>query len=148
MKERGTYLIPTLMAPDSIMPNLAKFPPEIAAKAVAANASLAKTFAEAVKTRREDRLRHRFGRLEARRKRSRVPLDGEARHVADRCTQGRDFRRCRTARDWPKSIGTLEPGKLADIVAVPGDPLADISATERVIFVMKEGAVVVAKGKP
>ena len=48
MKERGTYLIPTLMAPDSIMPNLAKLPPEIAAKAVAANASLSKTFAEAV----------------------------------------------------------------------------------------------------
>ena len=49
MKERGTYLIPTLMAPDSLMPNLSKFPPEIAAKAVAANAALSKTFAEAVR---------------------------------------------------------------------------------------------------
>jgi imidazolonepropionase-like amidohydrolase len=44
-----------------------------------------------------------------------------------------------------KSIGTLEPGKLADIVAVPGDPLADIGVTQHVVFVMKEGAVVVNK---
>ena len=44
-----------------------------------------------------------------------------------------------------KSIGTLEPGKMADIVAVPGNPLEDIGATGRVAFVMKEGAVVVPK---
>jgi imidazolonepropionase-like amidohydrolase len=37
------------MAPDSLMPNLPRLPPEIAAKAVAANNSLSKTFAEAVK---------------------------------------------------------------------------------------------------
>ena len=40
-----------------------------------------------------------------------------------------------------KKLGTLEAGKLADIVAVPGDPLADIKATEKVFFVMKEGKV-------
>lgn len=38
-------------------------------------------------------------------------------------------------------IGTLEPGKLADVVAVPGNPLQDIKATQSVFFVMKEGAV-------
>jgi len=38
-------------------------------------------------------------------------------------------------------IGTLEPGKLADMVAVPGDPLADVSILERVDFVMKGGMV-------
>src|SRR5229473_3046974 len=38
-------------------------------------------------------------------------------------------------------IGTLEPGKLADIVAVPGDPLADVSILEKVDFVMKGGMV-------
>jgi len=38
-------------------------------------------------------------------------------------------------------IGTIEPGKLADIVAVPDDPLADITALERVDFVMKGGVV-------
>jgi imidazolonepropionase-like amidohydrolase len=38
-------------------------------------------------------------------------------------------------------LGTLEAGKLADLVAVPGDPTADIRQTERVFFVMKEGVV-------
>ena len=35
--------------------------------------------------------------------------------------------------------GVIAVGKLADLVAVPGDALADISATERVAFVMKGG---------
>jgi imidazolonepropionase-like amidohydrolase len=38
-------------------------------------------------------------------------------------------------------IGVLAPGKLADIVAMRGDPLADIGATANVDFVMKDGAV-------
>jgi imidazolonepropionase-like amidohydrolase len=40
-----------------------------------------------------------------------------------------------------KELGTIEPGKLADIVAVPGDPLADVSLMEKVEFVMKGGVV-------
>jgi len=40
-----------------------------------------------------------------------------------------------------KQIGSLEAGKLADVVAVPGDPVADIRQTEHVFFVMKEGVV-------
>ena len=39
------------------------------------------------------------------------------------------------------SLGTLETGKLADIVAVPGDPLSDVSMMEKVDFVMKGGVV-------
>jgi imidazolonepropionase-like amidohydrolase len=42
---------------------------------------------------------------------------------------------------WSDRIGTVEKGKLADVVAVPGDPLADITAVERVGFVMKGGTV-------
>ena len=38
-------------------------------------------------------------------------------------------------------LGTVAPGKIADIVAVPGDPTTDISVMERVDFVMKEGVV-------
>ena len=38
-------------------------------------------------------------------------------------------------------IGTLEPGRLADVVAIEGNPLEDIAALERVRFVMKEGRV-------
>ena len=38
--------------------------------------------------------------------------------------------------------GTIAPGKLADLVAVPGNPLEDIRVMERVAFVMKGGVVV------
>jgi len=38
-------------------------------------------------------------------------------------------------------LGSIEAGKLADIIAVPGDPLADVQALERVSFVMKEGII-------
>jgi imidazolonepropionase-like amidohydrolase len=38
-------------------------------------------------------------------------------------------------------LGSIEAGKIADIVAVPGDPLADIHVLERVQFVMKEGVI-------
>ena len=38
-------------------------------------------------------------------------------------------------------IGTVEPGKYADIIAVQGNPLADISVMQKVAFVMKGGVV-------
>ena len=40
-----------------------------------------------------------------------------------------------------KQIGTVEPGKYADLIAVPGDPTSDIAALTRVAFVMKAGTV-------
>jgi imidazolonepropionase-like amidohydrolase len=43
---------------------------------------------------------------------------------------------------WEGQIGQLKPGYFADIVAVPGNPLDDITAVERVSFVMKGGAIV------
>jgi imidazolonepropionase-like amidohydrolase len=43
---------------------------------------------------------------------------------------------------WEERIGTIEAGKLADLVAVAGDPLADLSLLERPVFVMIGGRVV------
>ena len=44
--------------------------------------------------------------------------------------------------DWENHIGSIEKGKFADIIAVSGNPLADLSEMERVKFVMKGGTVV------
>ncbi len=44
---------------------------------------------------------------------------------------------------WPGEIGQLKPGFYADMIAVPGNPLEDISVTAHVTFVMKDGAVIV-----
>ena len=43
---------------------------------------------------------------------------------------------------WQDKIGSIEPQKYADIIAVSGDPIADIGELERVKFVMKSGAIV------
>jgi imidazolonepropionase-like amidohydrolase len=42
---------------------------------------------------------------------------------------------------WGDKVGTIEPGKWADITAVGGDPLKDITELQKVVFVMKGGAV-------
>ena len=43
---------------------------------------------------------------------------------------------------WQSRVGTIEPGKLADIIAVDGDPLATVDALDAVRFVMKGGVVI------
>ncbi len=43
---------------------------------------------------------------------------------------------------WSDQVGTIQPGRFADLVAVSGDPLADITVLEKVDFVMKGGRVV------
>lgn len=66
----------------------------------------------------------------------------------------REQRRHRTGRGHggafgiSDKVGTLEKGKLADLIAMPGDPTTDITATERVSFVMKEGKILKGGTKP
>ena len=43
---------------------------------------------------------------------------------------------------WSDKIGSLDKGKYADLIAVSGDPLADITELQRVKFVMKGGKVI------
>jgi imidazolonepropionase-like amidohydrolase len=43
---------------------------------------------------------------------------------------------------WQDKVGSLEPGKYADVIAVSGDPIANVGELEHVKFVMKGGAIV------
>ena len=47
-----------------------------------------------------------------------------------------------TALDIKDRVGTIEPGKFADLVLLDGDPVADIEALGRVELVIKEGRIV------
>jgi imidazolonepropionase-like amidohydrolase len=49
---------------------------------------------------------------------------------------------------WTEHVGSLDPGKWADIVAVPGDPLADVRILQHIPFVMKGGVIYKDEANP
>ncbi len=141
MKSKGTYLTPTLLASEYIMPRLKAYPAAIQAKARAATDARSEMFRNAVKmgvkisfgtdaavfphgqNAKEFALMISFGMK---------PIDA----LLSATSVDADLLGVRADR------GTLEKGKLADIIAMPGDPTKDITATERISFVMKDGKVV------
>jgi imidazolonepropionase-like amidohydrolase len=147
MKERGTYLVPTLLAGEFVTSPERKYPPEIAEKARAAMSKRSETFRKALRM----GIKIAFGTD------SGVSPHGvnakEFKLLVDHGMTPAAALRAATASaadllGIAAKIGTLEPGKDADIVAVPGDPLADITATERVSFVMKSGRIYKLNGSP
>ncbi len=140
MKAKGIYLVPTLLAGETVVAQASKFPPVIAAKGKAAVAARSDMFRNAVKT----GVRIAFGTDSA------VSVHGiNAQEFALMVGLGMSpaaALKSATSADaellgLAKEIGTIEKGKSADLVAVPGNPLSDIKQTERVFFVMKEGKV-------
>jgi imidazolonepropionase-like amidohydrolase len=141
MKNKGTFLTPTLMATEWIMSKIDNYPPALQEKAKAAGAARSEMFRNAVKM----GVKISFGTDAA------VFPHGqnakEFKLMVDLGMTPIDALKSATAADAElfgiaQKVGTLEKGKLADIIAMPGDPTADITATERVSFVMKEGRVV------
>jgi imidazolonepropionase-like amidohydrolase len=142
MKERGTYFVPTLMAGEYAggRKSARTYPPEIAAKARAAVEARSSTFRNALRM----GVKIAFGTDSAV-----SPHGRNAEEFALLVEHGMSpAAALRTATSVAaallgidKRAGTLEPGKDADVVAVPGDALAAIRATERVSFVMREGKV-------
>jgi imidazolonepropionase-like amidohydrolase len=147
MKQKGTYLTPTLMASDWVMKKIAQYPPAVQAKGKAATEARTEMFRNALKVgvkisfgtdagvfphgqnAKEFALMVSLGMKPIDALLSATSVDSELFGVADK-------------------LGTLEKGKLADVVAIPGDPTADITATERVFFVMKDGKIVKNAIKP
>src|SRR5213080_1244438 len=141
MKNKGVFLTPTLMATEWIMSKLENYPPALQAKAKAAAAARSDMFRNAVKL----GVRISFGTDAA------VFPHGqnakEFKLMVDLGMTPTDALKSATASDAElfgiaQKTGALEKGKLADIIAIPGDPLTDITATERVFFVMKEGKII------
>jgi imidazolonepropionase-like amidohydrolase len=146
MKEKGTFLTPTLMASEWIMGKLQNYPTALQTKAKAATAARSEMFRNAVKT----GVKISFGTDAA------VFPHGqnakEFKLMVDLGMRPIDALKAATSNDADlfgisEKVGTLEKGRQADIIAMPGDPSADITATERVTFVMKEGKIV-RKGAP
>jgi imidazolonepropionase-like amidohydrolase len=141
MKNKGTFLTPTLMATEWIMSKLDLYPPALQAKAKAAGAARSEMFRNAIKI----GVRISFGTDAAV-----FPHGQNAKEFA--LMTGLDMApidalKAATSTDAElfgiaARLGTLEKGKLADIIAMPGDPTSDITATERVSFVMKEGKII------
>ena len=140
MKAKGIYLVPTLLAGETVVAQASKFPPAIAAKGKAAVAARSDMFRNAVKT----GVKIAFGTDSA------VSVHGiNAQEFALMVGLGMSpaaALKSATSGDaellgLAKEIGTTEKGKSADIIAIPGDPLADIKQTEKVFFVMKEGKI-------
>ncbi len=141
MHDKGVYLVPTLLAGDWLGNKMASYPAPIQAKAKAAIAGRSDMFRNALKAgvkiafgtdsgvsphginAREFALMTGLGMPPAAALRSATSVAAQLLGVDDR-------------------VGTLAAGKLADVVAVPGNPLDDIHATEHVSFVMKEGVVI------
>jgi len=143
MKEHGTYLVPTLYLGDWMIDNagLTHLPPPLLAKAKevlpAARKNVAHAFASGVKV--------AFGTDSAV-----YPHGLNAHEFAVMVKLGLSPLQAIQASTvnaadllgWSGKVGTLEPGAWADIVAVDGDPLKDVTTLERVKFVMKGGEVV------
>jgi imidazolonepropionase-like amidohydrolase len=142
MKKKHVYLVATLFAGAWVGEHLDTFPPAIAVKARAAAAQAQQMFQHAVK----------IG----------VPLAmGTDAGVEPHGMNAREFSlMAKNGLGAPQVLmagtangadllgvadktGTLTAGKLADIIAVAGNPLTDMKATEHPVFVMKEGAIYV-----
>jgi imidazolonepropionase-like amidohydrolase len=141
MKQKGTYLTPTLMAAEWVMQKSGDYPPAIQAKAKAAVEARSEMFRNALRI----GVKISFGTDV-----SVFPYGMNAKEFALMVGLGMkpiDALLSATSVDADllgvaNKLGTLEKGKLADVIAMPGDPSKDITVTEHVFFVMKDGQIV------
>jgi len=142
MKERGVFLVPDLYNHEVILAGRARgYPEEFIEKERAAGESQRRVFRRAL----ELGVRIAYGTDAAV-----IPHGDNARQFAVYVAHGMSpLAALRSATleaaellGWADRVGSLEPGKLADLIAVDGNPLEDVHVLERVGFVMKDGRVV------
>jgi imidazolonepropionase-like amidohydrolase len=143
MKQHGTYLVPTLMAVQGLQEKFDRgiyVPPAIAAKARAAISAIRSTFQRALAKNVKIGMGTDAGVYPHGRNTE------EFHQMVDLGMKPAAALRAGTSADADllgisDKVGSLEAGKFADVVAVPGDPLQNIRQTEHVFFVMKEGLI-------
>jgi imidazolonepropionase-like amidohydrolase len=138
MRERGTWLVPNLHLLDAF--DADSLPPPLRAKMLAVVPLMRESFQRAL----EGGVKIAFGTDAAV-----FPHGDNAKEFAARVRLGMSpLEAIRGATTYAADLlgvddrGAVEPGKLADLVAVRGDPLRDVTVLERVGFVMKGGAIV------
>ena len=143
MKERGTYWVPTNMAGEWVGKKAAEpgyFPEIVRPKAAAIGPAMKQTFAKGYKA----GVKIAFGTD------SGVSPHGENAHEFELMVEGgmppmkaiqAATLECAKLLRVEERLGTIEPGKIADVIAVPGNPLENISVMRKVAFVMKDGKV-------
>ncbi|QRN97781.1 amidohydrolase family protein [Archangium violaceum] len=142
MKKQGTWFVPTALALQTVLERADKgmLPPEVARKAREAGAAHRQAMRKAIAS----GVRMAFGTdsgvyAHGRNAEEFALLVGAGMKPAEALrsatVHGAEL------LGVQDTLGTLEAGKLADVVAVPGDPLQDIRRTQQVFFVMKEGVV-------
>lgn len=143
MKRYGTYYVPTILAGEFVAEKAkidGYFPPLVRPKAAAIGPQIKRTFAKAYKA----GVKIAFGTD------SGVSAHGDnGQEFALMVAQGMPAMEAIQSATMAtadllgvsEDLGAVEVGKLADIVAVKADPIADITALEDVVFVMKAGAV-------
>ncbi|HEY0377325.1 MAG TPA: amidohydrolase family protein [Pyrinomonadaceae bacterium] len=147
MKEHGTYLVPTLYLADWFMENAQKLnvPPFIMEKAKvvlpSARVNIARAFKAGVKVAfGTDAAVYPHG-LNAHEFAVMVKLGLTPMQAIQAATVN-----AADLLGWSDRVGAIEAGRYADIIAVRGDPLSDVTELERVRFVMKGGMVVKNEG--
>ncbi|UYZ65077.1 amidohydrolase family protein [Hymenobacter weizhouensis] len=143
MKRYGTWYVPTITAGKSVADSAkitGYYPPLVTPKALAIGPKLQGTFGRAYKA----GVKIAFGTDASVFRHGVNAL--EFRYMVEAGMPAVEALRSATAAaaellGQTANLGTLEPGKLADVVAVQGDPTQDINAMQQVKFVMKQGVV-------
>lgn len=143
MKERGTYYVPTILAGVTVAERAeidGYFPPVIRPKAAAIGPKIRDTFSKAYKAGVKIAFGTDSGVSEHGGNAREFALMVEGGMPAMEAIQAAT-RVAAEVLDMGSELGTVEAGKLADLVAVAGDPLADVGLLQNVALVMKGGQV-------